>query len=101
MKMAKDFKLSSPLQPVPEIKNAIREARKADALTEFAVMRANAVFSVLKFGKEKGSALQIDRLDRATNQFANARAALGEAVYQLEKLLMEAGFTLPVKEPRQ
>jgi hypothetical protein len=52
-KMAKNFKLSSPLQPVLEIKNAIREAKKADA-----------------------------------------------SVYQLEELLMEAGFTLPAKEPR-
>ena len=92
-----DFKLSSPLDQPKEIKQAIREARHADQLVEFAHMRAFEVFRVLKFGKFQPTPVQIQRLDRATERLAEARTTLGDAVHQLEKLLAESGFSLPAK----
>lgn len=92
-----ELKLSKPLNQVLEVKNAIRQARKADQLTEHAVMRAFEVFRVLKFGQPAGPASALGRLDRATEQLGEARSALGDAVHQLERLLYEAGFTVPAK----
>ncbi len=91
--MPKDFKLSSPLNQASELRKAAKESRQADQLTEYAVMRAFEVFRVLKFGKLQGPGLQkaIDRLDRATEQLGDARAALGDAVYQIEQVLKETG----------
>ena len=71
--------------------------RKADQLAEFAHMRAFEVFRMLKFGASKGNPVQIQRLERATEQLTETRTNLAEAVHQLEKLLAEAGFTLPAR----
>ena len=93
-----DFKLSSPLDQPKEVKQAVRDARKADQLVEFAHMRAFEVFRVLKFGKFSPTPVQLQRLDRATEQLSAARTTIADAVHQLEKLLAEAGFTLPARE---
>ena len=89
--MPKSFKLSSPLNQPSELHRAVREARQADQLAEYAIMRAFEVYRVHKFGGQGGSEKVISRLDRATEELGNARQALGDAVYQMETLLKEAG----------
>lgn len=92
------IKISSPLNQVAEIKQAIREARRADQLAENAAIRVFHVFRELKFGNPVGPAPAIDRLDKAHDLVGDARSALGETIYQLEKLLSRAGYTLPAKD---
>jgi len=90
----KPFKLSSPLDQPREIRRSISESRQADQLAEHAVMRAFAVFRAIKFPNRDLSREQakiVERLDRATDQLGDARAALGDAVYQMEQVLREAG----------
>lgn len=91
--MPREFKLSRPLNEPAELGRAAREARQADQLAEFAVMRAFEVYRVHKFGHSKTSASDevIRRLDRATARLGDAREALGEAVYQFEELLARVG----------
>lgn len=91
-------KTSSPNQ-VTEIKQAIREARRADKLVEQAAMRTFEVSRQLKFGAPSGgTAPGIARLDKTHDQLGDARFALGDAVHQLEKLLQQAGYTLPTRD---
>jgi hypothetical protein len=83
---------------VSEIKQAIREARKADQLAEHVAVRTFEVFRSMKFGQPSGPPSAIDRLDKAHDQVGEARFALREAVHQLEKLLQQAGYVLPAKD---
>lgn len=48
------MKISSPLNPVAEVKQAIRDARKSDQLAEQAAMRVFEVFRALKFNTPTG-----------------------------------------------
>jgi len=89
--MPRDFKISSPLDQVAELRRAAREARQADALAEQAVMRAFEVYRTLKFGQAETPEKVLDRLDRASDQLGSARFALGDASYQIEQLLRETG----------
>jgi hypothetical protein len=83
---------------VTEIKQAIREARRADKLAEQAAMRTFEVFRQLKFGQPTGPASAVACLDKAHDQLGEARFALGDTVHQLEKLLRQAGYTLPARD---
>jgi hypothetical protein len=85
---------------VTEIKQAIREVRKADKLAEQAAIRTFEVFRELNFGKPEGPPSAIKRLSVAHDRIGDARFALGDVVHQLEKLLQQAGYTLPAKEGR-
>ena len=85
-----DFKISQPIKPIHEIQNAKTETLKSDQLAEFAHMRLEEVESVLKHGSEPPDQNAIERLDRATSALSSARQNLGEAVYQLEKILQQA-----------
>jgi len=90
----KEFKLSKPLNGPAELRKAIREAREADALAEHAVMRAFEVYRILKFATPNRTAAgdrAMERLDRATEQLGEARAALADAAYQVEQVLEETG----------
>jgi len=93
--MPREFKLSKPLNMPAELRKAARESRRADELAEHAVMRAFEVFRVLKFSKTLPKTPEVEkaisRLDRATEQLGDARAALGDAVHQVEKVLEESG----------
>lgn len=92
--MAKEFKLTKPLDLQVELHKAAKEARQADQLAEFAVMRAFEVYRVLKFRKEGTLTPEgqkaLERLDRATEALGNARGELGDAVYQIEEILKTA-----------
>ena len=59
-------KISSPLNQVAEVKQAIRDARKADRLAEQAAMRVFEVFRALKFDTPTGPPSAIARLDMLT-----------------------------------
>jgi hypothetical protein len=96
--MSTAFKISSPLNQVTEIKQAIRESRKADQIIQQAAIRTFEVFRSLKFGETAGPPSTIARLDRAHDQIAEARFALKDTIHQLEKLLQQAGYTLPAKD---
>lgn len=93
--MPREFKVSSPLNMPAELRKAARESRQADQLAEHAVMRAFAVYRALKFNTKipKTTELEktLERLDRATEQLGDARASLGDAVYQVEQILKEIG----------
>lgn len=89
---------NAPLDQVAELKQAIQEARKADQLAEKAAVRTFMVFREMKFGKPTGPQVAIDILDRTHDQLGDARAALQDALHQLERLLQRAGFTLPARD---
>lgn len=93
------FKISSPLNEVAELKQAIREARKADQLVEQAAMRTFEVVRQLKLkAPTGGTAPGIVHIDKAHDLLGDARFALGDTVHWLEKLLQRAGYTLPAKD---
>jgi hypothetical protein len=96
--MPTQFKISSPLNQVTEIKQAIRESRKADMLAQQAAIRTFQVFRALKFDNPSGPPSAISALDRAHDQIGEARFALKDATDHLEKLLRQAGYTLPAKD---
>ncbi len=92
--MAKEFKLTKPLDLQVELRKAAKEARQSDQLAEFSVIRAFEVYRVLKFRKEDTLTPEgqkaLERLDRATEALGNARGELGDAVYQIEEVLKTA-----------
>ena len=92
------FKISSPLHEVAEIKQAIREARKADQIIQQAAIRTFEVFRSLKFGEPAGPPSTISHLDRAHDQIGEARFALKDTIHHLEKLLQQAGYAVPAKD---
>ncbi len=91
-------KISSPLNQVAEIKQAIRECRKADQLAEQAAVRTFHVFRALKFDNPPGPSTAIAILDHAHDQIGEARFALKDTLQKLEKLLRQAGYTTPAKD---
>ncbi len=92
--MPKEFKISRPLNMEAELLKAAKEAKQADQLAEFAVMRAFEAYRVLKFRKEGPLTAEgqkaLERLDRATEALGDARFKLGDAVYQIEEVLKTA-----------
>lgn len=93
--MPKEFKLTKPLDMPVELRRARGEVLRADQLAEHAHMRLFEVYRVLKFSEgleltpEGRKALE--RLDRATSILSDVRGALGDAAYQVEQVLREAG----------
>jgi hypothetical protein len=73
------------LDPVKEIRQAIKECKKADALAEASHMRLMRVYWFAK--NTDPSSIVVDRTDKATSVLTDSRTNFGEAVYQLEKLL--------------
>jgi hypothetical protein len=90
--------MATPFNPVAEIKQAIREARKADQLAEKAAIRTFEVFRALKFGKSNAPPSAIELLDQAHDQLGEARFSLGNMVHKMEKILRQAGYTMPAKD---
>ena len=92
------FKISSPFNQVTEIKQALREARRADQLVEQSSIRTFQVFRALKFDEPAGPPSAIDRTSRGHDQLAEARVALKDTIHQLEKILQQGGYTLPARD---
>ncbi len=93
----KEVKLSSPLDHVKEVKQALRDLWRAEELAEQAAVRIFAVFRELKFSEPQRPGSAIARLDHAHGALADANPSLRDSAHQLEMLLRAGGFTLPNK----
>jgi hypothetical protein len=71
---------------------AMKSAAAADKLAEKAAIDTFEAFRIMKFGKTplspKGQKA-MERADKAHDHLGNARAALGDAVYQLEQAVKD------------
>jgi hypothetical protein len=90
-KIQRETYFQPPRPPVDlraEIQRARNEDEKADVLAEAAHMRLSTVESILRH-QQPVQEDALGRLDRAASALSDARQSLGDAVYQLEKIVGE------------